>query len=543
MSSEFGAFIFSFLDDYGLDPYEFRLYARIQRRAGGQGKCYESLESMAKGCLMNIKTARRALQSLVKFNMVGRQDVPGSPTRFWLNPQQEWKNGPTPTKSGGGVDSECDNKKGAVDGPTPTKLGRATKSGRGMNGPTPTKNDLPPLPKTTYEGIPSKVKKEINQETPCIPLLEPAAVAPDEETHGRGRKGQEEEKAQEEDSSQSSFALAESSEVATRESERSSPGQIVPAAGAAVEKVRERKYDAALGMRPARARVKYRYPEGPWLTANGCINEDFLEWEARDWMTGPAFGHKTLEKVKGNVASCWQKPDTGAATLEIRWTAYVQEKQRYVQNVKTRIDGGVQIGEFEQRVVVAALPAITAPPIESYAESPLTPALLGQEATQIAPAIECIPQSSQRALEGKIEAPISATPIVTMSGVENGNAYQVFKADEKSVQQFAQVCQGPAQRVEKSTEDRPPTEEELAANVKRVAQMMAKLTSKKSIKPAEPQKSEFDRLQTLVNFARRDPMTIMQVREAEWNDKIIVEWNEEAEPPYPISIKPTPLPF
>ena len=56
-------FVKSDIDDYGLDPYEFRIYARIVRRAG-RGEAWESIPSMARACRMSESRARAALQLL-----------------------------------------------------------------------------------------------------------------------------------------------------------------------------------------------------------------------------------------------------------------------------------------------------------------------------------------------------------------------------------------------------------------------------------------------------------------------------------------------
>ena len=51
------------IDDYGLDPYEFRIYARITRRAGN-GEAWESLTNMASACCIALSRARKTLRLL-----------------------------------------------------------------------------------------------------------------------------------------------------------------------------------------------------------------------------------------------------------------------------------------------------------------------------------------------------------------------------------------------------------------------------------------------------------------------------------------------
>jgi len=51
------------IDDYGLDPYEFRLYTRISRRASNGG-AWESLYKMARACCMSLSRARKPMRLL-----------------------------------------------------------------------------------------------------------------------------------------------------------------------------------------------------------------------------------------------------------------------------------------------------------------------------------------------------------------------------------------------------------------------------------------------------------------------------------------------
>ena len=56
--SELSLFVRREIDDYGLDPYEFRIYARIARRAGN-GEAWESLNNKACAyCISLIKSAK-----------------------------------------------------------------------------------------------------------------------------------------------------------------------------------------------------------------------------------------------------------------------------------------------------------------------------------------------------------------------------------------------------------------------------------------------------------------------------------------------------
>lgn len=53
------------IDDWGLDPYAFRLYVRIKRRAGDNGgACWESTRSLAKSLKMSVGMVSKAKREL-----------------------------------------------------------------------------------------------------------------------------------------------------------------------------------------------------------------------------------------------------------------------------------------------------------------------------------------------------------------------------------------------------------------------------------------------------------------------------------------------
>jgi DNA-binding MarR family transcriptional regulator len=82
-------FVKSEIDDYGLDPYEFRLYARIARRAG-RGEAWESIPNMACACQMSISRARKAIQLLEAAGLIESIERPGYTTIRRLTPKHKW---------------------------------------------------------------------------------------------------------------------------------------------------------------------------------------------------------------------------------------------------------------------------------------------------------------------------------------------------------------------------------------------------------------------------------------------------------------------
>jgi hypothetical protein len=83
-------FIHSELDDYGLTNVEFRVYARLARRAGSHGRAREGVPSMADAFDVSTRTIRRALRVLVKCRIIAEHLRPGKPTVYTLNPRSVW---------------------------------------------------------------------------------------------------------------------------------------------------------------------------------------------------------------------------------------------------------------------------------------------------------------------------------------------------------------------------------------------------------------------------------------------------------------------
>jgi predicted metal-binding transcription factor (methanogenesis marker protein 9) len=86
------AFVHNFLDEYGLDPYEFRLYAHIIRRTGGktEGVCFASLNKIAKICKMSPRKAQQAMKVLIKANLVTQNKRIGRTDEYRVMPASDW---------------------------------------------------------------------------------------------------------------------------------------------------------------------------------------------------------------------------------------------------------------------------------------------------------------------------------------------------------------------------------------------------------------------------------------------------------------------
>jgi predicted transcriptional regulator len=105
------AFVHDFLDSYGLDPYEFRVYCHIVRRTGGkpEGVCFASLERMAKDCKISERKIQQVLKFLIQAQMITQNKHLGRKTdEYRVTLSQEW----VPSKQLDGLRSRSKKGKG-----------------------------------------------------------------------------------------------------------------------------------------------------------------------------------------------------------------------------------------------------------------------------------------------------------------------------------------------------------------------------------------------------------------------------------------------
>ena len=143
-------FVHSDLDDYGLDPYEFRIYSRISRRAGCKEEAWESIPNIASGCKIGESRVRQALRLLEAVGLIESFKRPGRSTIYRLTPKHKWKrpeNLETIRTSLSCIKSN-----------TFSKTGSGSKTNTSIQSKTGVVSDLTPLPlsKVTDESIPLK---------------------------------------------------------------------------------------------------------------------------------------------------------------------------------------------------------------------------------------------------------------------------------------------------------------------------------------------------------------------------------------------------
>ena len=140
-------------------------------------------------------------------------------------------------------------------------------------------------------------------------------------------------------------------------------------------------YEPALGIRPPRSKANLLYPDGPWLTETGFLQEDFVRdradvWQKGDHFQAKAFGAMAIEDVMGIICKHYLKYENHS-NLEIDWHSYCLKNQRYLQNVKQRLDSGIEIQPSEQANVLSKLPTLNQAIEPVYAPFPASSPSLG----------------------------------------------------------------------------------------------------------------------------------------------------------------------
>lgn len=85
-------FVHNLLDEYGLDPYEFRIYAHAVRRTGGKldGKYFASLNKTAEICQMSVRKAQYALKFLCEAGFLIQEKRRGRTDQYRIRHSRDW---------------------------------------------------------------------------------------------------------------------------------------------------------------------------------------------------------------------------------------------------------------------------------------------------------------------------------------------------------------------------------------------------------------------------------------------------------------------
>lgn len=82
-------FIHSTLDDAGLDPKEFRIFAHLSRRASS-GVAWPSVKTMGEVCCISQSRVRLALKTLTERGFVTCEERAGRTYLWTINPPEKW---------------------------------------------------------------------------------------------------------------------------------------------------------------------------------------------------------------------------------------------------------------------------------------------------------------------------------------------------------------------------------------------------------------------------------------------------------------------
>jgi hypothetical protein len=385
-------FIPSFLDDYPLDPYEFRIYARIHRRAK-KGSCWESIPNMAAGCQMSLAKARIALRFLVAAGLISCHQRSGTTTQWtlnstshWLTPEQifslkgqshsrraklarfQTRTDPS-TKSNTPIKSDTPPKS---DKTTPIEFDRST----------PIKNDRTPLSNLIDEGTlirysneglspltPQREKDTENFQSE-IPVPESSTQLVDDVQLGSSNFLVVQKDPKE---NSSSAAVSTNNDNVTKCEEVTSTE--VDLLQPLEPSKRVKQYDSVLGINPPEEWKNLQQkqfdwvPDGPWLS-HGKLDPNFVDWLARDWLK--EYGG-TIHKKRSDVLRHFKKD---AGNIAIAWEQYRGEHLHRYENAAVRMHNGLEIKPDEQQQLLTHARAVMNPlpdeldPVASAVEVP-----------------------------------------------------------------------------------------------------------------------------------------------------------------------------
>lgn len=96
-------FVHSDVDDFGLNPQEFRIYAHLARRADRKMIAFPHVQTIAEHCLIGRTKTIEALASLAQRGMIEKRKYEGFQNRAYyvITPREQWKNPPESLESSG----------------------------------------------------------------------------------------------------------------------------------------------------------------------------------------------------------------------------------------------------------------------------------------------------------------------------------------------------------------------------------------------------------------------------------------------------------
>ncbi len=364
--SDFAIVVPSFLDDYGLNPQEYRLYGHIVRRAGKDG-CFESIPNMATICLMNEKTVRKTLQILIAARFIKiAQERKGKTTIYEITHHSQWM-------SSKHLEKIRQQITGGKSGSTKLGGGSNTKSGRGVV-PNQAGVVVPemvgvPLPEMVDEGITIK-------ELPIkdLPLRDLSLNPSQTDTGSQERKEKREFgfQVQEEPNSSFSTLLPKKSETTQPTSQSLMKANVPPPLPDPFLKNQRKKPNDV---------IWDWLPDGPWCNEEGKLDAEFQTALATRWMK--EYGGD-LHANKAKVLKHFRNEPTN---LAIEWEWYQSTFIHRVVNIQTRKQNGLDTTQDEEQIALQARAAIPLPESVRVTQTPTLTKMVEQVADYALPTL------------------------------------------------------------------------------------------------------------------------------------------------------------
>ncbi len=140
-------------------------------------------------------------------------------------------------------------------------------------------------------------------------------------------------------------------------------------------------------------------PEGPW-NVDGKLDREFQEWLAKKWMA--EYNRTDIYKAKADVLLHFKKDPTN---LAVWWDVYQSQYIAKAENIKTRLDHGLNISQEEQQEVIANHRAVL-PMSEEQQQTTKQPPVIHQPNPQLKSSTHPLTPSQEGELKGVGEQPV-----------------------------------------------------------------------------------------------------------------------------------------
>ena len=239
--------------------------------------------------------------------------------------------------------------------------------------------------------------------------------------------------------------------------------------------------------------INWRWlPEGPW-NVDGKLDHNFQEWLASKWMKEHP-GRKDFYKAKADVLLHFKKDPKN---VSIYWDSYQQEYIAKAQNMKTRMDHGLNISKEEQQQAIANARAVL-PMSEEQQQTTKQPPVIHQPTPQLKSSNQKI-EEQQPVLQGEISDPwgqaaAAEAEVAKVAATEASEKVETYVTDEDG-RRYKDVT-GIAARQDSdiSEQERKTVAAKLSEFISGLSQKMKRQSQPQPIEP----KNELERLNEML---------------------------------------------